>query len=85
MAACHNAKTSGVFTLLAGCNLLGAFKFAGRGEGSIGKHLWQEARLSVGFNGLTRRSSQNYPPMAYYLPPPVHPHQRWFFAGRYQP
>ena len=37
------------------------------------------------FSNSRRRSTQNCPPMAYYLPPPVHSHQRWFFAGRYQP
>jgi len=37
------------------------------------------------FNGLTLRSTQNCPLTAYYLPPPVHPPQAWFLAGRYRP
>ena len=32
------------------------------------------------FSSSTRQSTQNCPPMAYYLPPPVHPPQAWFFS-----
>ena len=31
------------------------------------------------FSNFTRQSTQDCPPMAYYLPPPVHPPQAWFF------
>ena len=63
--------------------------FASGRKGFQAKRLLPTATASVAggcfFNGLTRRSTQDCPLTAYYLPPPVHPPQAWFLAGRYRP